>query len=260
MTLFENRLLHIIGILVSSVLIFGGCDSSNSDDDEGPNELEWDYASKGPNAWASLSPDFAACGSGSAQSPIDISVDPMDDLARWSFTYGSTRLDLILQDHHIQLNIRLGSSIMVDGIKHNLKFLKFKTPGEHSVHGVTHAAEVHFYHESTDGSIAIVAVMVAAGGVNKDLSSLLSQLPVMPDEGVVDPAFLVRPIDFVPDDRTFYQYDGSLSEPPCTEGVKWIIMRETIEFDESQIEFLNGITDDNSRPLQPLNGRVISQE
>lgn len=260
MILFDNRLLLVIGILVSSVLIYGGCDSSNSDDDEGSDKIEWDYASKGPNAWATLSPDFATCGSGSAQSPIDISLDPMDDLPRWSFTYVSTRLDLILQDHHIQLNIRPGSSIIVDGIKHNLKSLKFKTPGEHSVQGVTHVAEVHFNHESTDGDIAIVAVLVTAGGVNKDLSSLLSRLPVVPDEAVVDPAFLVRPIDFVPDGRTFYRYDGSLSEPPCTEGVKWIIMQETIEFSESQVEVLNAITGNNSRPVQPVNGRTIVQQ
>ena len=113
---------------------------------------------------------------------------------------------------------------------------------------------------STEGSIAIVAVMVTIGGVNKDLAPLLSRLPVVPDEAVVDPAFLVRPIDFVPDDRAFYRYDGSLSEPPCTEGVKWIIMKETIEFAESQIQILNDITGDNGRPIQPLNGRSITQE
>ncbi len=260
MKLFENRVLLVIGVLISSVLIFGGCDSSNSGDDGSPDEIEWNYGSKGPDVWATLSPDFAACGSGSAQSPIDISVDPVDDARLWSFTYGSSGLDMILKDHHIRLNIRSGSSIIVDGVKHNLIYLKFKTPGEHSVQGANGAAEVHFFHQSTDGGITIIAVLVTAGGVNKDLAPLLSRLPVVNDESVVDPTFFVRPIDFIPDDKSFYRYDGSLSEPPCTEGVKWIVLRNTIEFSEGQIEILNKLTGDNNRPIQPLNGRSIVQE
>jgi len=195
-----------------------------------------------------------------AQSPIDISVDPMDDLSNWLFTYVSSPLDMILQDHRIQLNIRPGSSIMVDGIKHNLKYLVFKTPGEHSLQGASRAAEVQFYHESTDGRIAIVAVMVTVGGVNKDLSPLITRLPIVPDNAVVDPAFLVLPLNFLPDRKKYFRYDGSLSEPPCTEGVKWIVMQDTIEFADSQIEALNALTSDNSRPIQSLNGRSVVQQ
>ena len=260
MTLFEIKMLPVIGLVISSVLIFAGCDSSESDVDTGMTEIEWNYASKGPNVWASLSANFTTCSTGSSQSPIDISLDPEDDLPIWSFAYVTSPLDMVLHDHHIQLNIRSGSSITVGGIRHSLKYLKFKTPGEHSVQGATRAAEVHLYHESTDGSIAIVAVTVTVGAVNTGLLQLLPLMPVVPDEAVVDPTVLIRPLDFIPDVHTFYRYDGSLSEPPCTEGVKWIVMKEAIEFSGSQIEILTRFTGDNIRPVQPLNGRSITHE
>lgn len=262
MKLYSNRWLITTMVIALLPVMLGACDSSSSDDDEQNQGLIWDYDTpgKGPADWASLSSEFAVCGSGSMQSPINILADPIEDAPDWQFDWRASTLKIVNDGVQVHFMYQRGSSINVDGVEHELTSIHVHAPGEHQYQGADYDGELHFVHESEAGDIAVVAVWVVAGIENKLFTPLLANIPILENEVFDDPSKFIRALDFLPEQRGFFRYDGSLSEPPCTEGVTWIVMRENIELSVAQLQSLNDILGTNNRPVQASNGRTVTQQ
>ena len=219
----------------------------------------WSYSgSAGPEYWGSLSPDFAVCSDGRMQSPIDI-VDAFpakgSDLI---FDYKPSPLKIVNNGHTVQVNYGPGSGLTVAGKPFQLLQFHFHAPSEHAIAGSRAPMEVHFVHGDADGSLAVVGVMMQAGGQNDPLASVFAN---MPEEAGPEAEIAETTIDasaMLPSEAGAYShYKGSLTTPPCSEGVNWFVMANAIEVSTEQIAKFEGISAPNSRPLQGLNDRLL---
>lgn len=262
MFFFSNKRVLVFILFVSISIILGACSSSSSDDTDDPVGLLWDYGSGslGPSNWASLSVDFALCGSGTQQSPIDILDDRIDDAPAWQFDWGASTLKMINDGRNIHVLYNPGSSIVDSGVEFELKSFHIHVSSEHYYQGNPFDGEIHFVHESSAGNFAVVAVWITEGTEHKDLPIILANMPIVDNETFDDPSTFVRARDYLPESGDYFRYDGSLSEPPCTESVTWVVLRQSIELSTNQLQFFENVLGENIRPLQPLNGRVVVQQ
>lgn len=246
---------------VLALSIVAGCDSNDDDpiDNNEPAEVEWNYDNKGPDRWMNLAAEFAICGSGSRQSPIDISLPPQDDIGGFTFAYTLTGLRVHNDSKTIHLLIDSGSSIDLGGVTYALTDIHFHTTSEHTLNGSSFGGEVHFVHENSSGELAYVAALILASEENKAVVSVLAELPSEPGEPIDIIGTVFDPFSFLPEVRTFYRYDGSLTTPPCTEGVKWIVLQNPLSMSAAQLAGMRSRLGLNFRPPQPLNGRTITQ-
>lgn len=256
-----NRRVIVLILTFSVVLSLGACSSSNSDDSDDPIALAWDYGagSLGPSNWASLQSSFALCGSGAEQSPIDILDDPIEDSPRWMFDWKASTLKITNDARNIHVIYDNGSSIDVSGVEYGLKSFHFHVTSEHLYQGNPFDGEIHFVHENSSGNVAVVAVWITEGTENKLFSIILANMPIVDDETFDDPTKFVRALEYLPESRNYFQYNGSLSEPPCTESVTWIVLQQPIELSFNQILSFRNVLGENVRPLQSLNGRIVVQ-
>ena len=247
--------------ILFSVVVIAGCDSNDSTPvEEGPAEISWDYGNKGPERWKNIDPSWAVCGSGELQSPIDISVPAASDIGNWTFNYSQSRLKILNDGNSIHLLTDGASSMELDGQPYKLKEIHFHTTSEHTIDGAGFPGEVHFEHEGPNGEVAYVAVMIQSAEENKALSDIFSEVPDKPGDAVDVFGFFYEPDVFLPTDRTFYRYVGSLTTPPCTEGITWVVMQKPLFMSSAQISGLRGIMGLNFRPTFPVNGRSITQD
>jgi carbonic anhydrase len=246
---------------VLTLLIAGGCDSSDTPVGGGddPVEPEWDYVNKGPDRWANIDPAWAICDSGQRQSPIDISVAVEPDIGNWAFNYEQSRLKMQNDSKTVHLFTDGASAMILDGQSYDLTEIHFHTTSEHTISGATFPGEVHLVHEGPNGEVAYVAVLVQAAAENKALTDILAEIPDEPGEEIDVFGFFYDPSVFLPDVHTFFRYDGSLSTPPCTENVTWVVMQNSLAMSSAQILGLRSVMGLNFRPTQPVNGRTISQ-
>lgn len=225
----------------------------------------------GPDDWCTLSTDYAACcGAGGQQSPIDIITSALQfdkRLPALRITEaGVTTLDVLNNGHTVQANVPNGAGTLeVDGTLYNLLQFHFHTPSEHSVNGQHAPIEMHLVHKTADGAkTAVIGVFVVPGKEHKELEKIWSNLPDQENEEIEVDAFHLRKI--LPGSNSSFRYGGSLTTPPCTEGVSWILFTTPVTMSGAQIEkfqdvfsgdeFPNG----NARPTQPLMGRIISTD
>lgn len=224
-----------------------------------------------PSNWGNLSVDFAACGEGTEQSPIAFD--------RESAVPGFTQLLLIsyadspLRVEHKETNfesfVEEGSStIRLGGTRYDLEQFHFHSTAEHVLDGERAALEWHFVHKSEDGETVVIGVFVEEGENFDELDPLIAALPEVAGTAIGD-SVGVQPIDIdslLPDDISSYRYAGSTTTPACSEGVSWVLLQESVEFSESQIEEIRetifGFNDgfDNNRPIAVRNGRVIETD
>lgn len=219
--------------------------------------VHWTYdaGEEGPAHWGDLSPDFAACSTGKKQSPVDLTAADQKDLANIVFHYQPTNIDIINNGHAIQVKYDAGSYIEVDGVQYVLQQFHFHAPSEHSINGKLADAEVHFVHKSKDGVLAVVGILINKGAENAPLQSFWSKLPEKKGPAqTLEGQFNAN--DVLPPTQTTFRYDGSLTTPPCTEGVKWIVMTEPITMSEAQLAaYTKLFHEGTNRPEQDLNGR-----
>ncbi|MGR3310783.1 MAG: carbonic anhydrase [Candidatus Brocadiales bacterium] len=222
-------------------------------------ETHWGYEGEaGPEAWGELSPDFALCSNGMNQSPIDISGAAKKNLTDIVFDYRLTTLDILNNGHTIQVNYDKGSSIVIDGTgRYKLKQFHFHAPSEHTVNGKHFAMEMHLVHQSDDGELAVVGVLIEDGIYNWSFIPVWDNLPAGSGEEHHLNNVMVNVKDLLPGNRLYYRYDGSLTTPPCTEGVKWFVLTTPIKLSESQVASFKAIVHNNNRPVQPLNNREV---
>lgn len=215
----------------------------------------WGYGfENGPATWAKLSDEFKTCGTGKNQSPINIEGKTGAGSIEVSFSYGAGPASVVNNGHTIQVNVAQGNSVTIDGNAYDLVQFHFHTPSENTFGGLYFPMETHLVHKDEAGNLAVVAVMIKFGA-----SSIIDELPTPAEAGqTVKAESDVNPAALLPKNREHYAFTGSLTTPPCSEGVKWIVMRDNIFASNKTIARMHAILGGNNRPVNPLNGRLIS--
>jgi len=218
----------------------------------------WSYEGKaGPLNWGRLDPAYKACSEGKEQSPIDIRGAHLDkSLKPIEFHYLAGGMTLVNTGHTVQVTPPAGSYILVDGVRYDLVQFHFHHPGEEAVNGKLPDMTLHLVHKSADGKIVVVAVRLNEGDPNAVLAGLWPHLPKT--VGATDKMTEeMSPAGLLPTDRGYWTYEGSLTAPPCTEGVRWFIFRQEVELSRDQLRAFGALYKVNSRLLQSTHGRKI---
>ena len=236
------------------------------DDDDGddaadatPTPVHWAYEGEaGPDNWGELSPDFAACAEGDEQSPIDLTPAEPQDLPDIVFDYEPSKLAIQNNGHTIQANYEPGSSISVGDESYELIQFHFHAHSEHTLDGESFPLEMHLVHRDDGGRLAVVGVMLEEGAANDAFEAVFENLPVEESEQAeaVDGA-TVDALQLLPTKKSYVAYQGSLTTPPCSEGVSWYVLSEPVKLSEDQIESFTEIFENNFRPTQPLGDREV---
>ena len=225
---------------------------------KGEHKTHWTYEGKeGPLNWAKLSPEFATCDTGRNQSPINIEETIHAAIKSLKVIQRFPAKDIFNNGHTVQVNFKEGNMLAIDNAAFQLKQVHFHAPSENTIHGKSYPLEAHFVHADSKGNLAVIGVMFTEGKANASLAKLWQQLPI--EEG--EPSLLTSrmlPSELMPDNKSYYRFSGSLTTPPCSEGVRWLLMKNSITASKEQIEaFKKAAHHDNNRPVQALNGRVI---
>jgi len=220
----------------------------------------WSYAGHGgPTHWAALEPEFASCKIGHAQSPIDIRTRTVERsaLPAIEFSYRPGAAKIVDNGHTIQVTPAAGDSITVGGHRYELVQFHFHKPSEESIDGRRRDMVAHLVHKDASGKLAVVAVLLQAGSTNPMVAALWNNLPAHKDaEGEIK-GVQVDPGDLLPKDRGYYTFEGSLTTPPCSEGVTWYVLKNPSQVSSGEVARFGRAYPMNARPVQPLNGRIV---
>lgn len=220
----------------------------------------WDYKSPhaGPAHWAELDPRFETCGQGGNQSPIDIRNAVKADLPALNVAYAAAEPTFVNNGHTIQVNLPPGQKLTVGDKQYELLQFHFHTPSEEAINGKRTAMVAHFVHRSDDGQLGVIAVLIQPGETNAAFAPVFRHLPREGEKITVDGLKLDLPA-LLPADKGYYSFAGSLTTPPCSEGVSWMVLKNPIHLGPEQINAFRRVFNANARPLQALNGRVIKE-
>ena len=219
----------------------------------------WNYAGDGgPRAWARLNPEFAQCARGRRQSPIDIQGGIKVQLEPVAFDYRRGPFRVIDTGRTVQVEVAPGSSIEVMGRRFELVQFHFHRPSEERVDGRAYDMVLHLVHKDLDGRLAVVAVLLERGNAQPVVQAVWNHLPLEQDDPVAVPAGL-DPSGLLPAERGYYTYMGSLTTPPCSEGVLWMVMKKPVAVSEAQIGIFARLYPMNARPIQAASGRLIKE-
>lgn len=250
--------IHKTALVAFSVSILGAFVASpiqSLADDETP---EWEYGgAANPTHWGELSNEFYQCEVGRDQSPINLSNAVDSSPASLSFNYQATPLDVVNNGHTVQVNYQPGSTVTIDGETYQLVQFHFHTPSEHQMAGEAAPMELHLVHKNDAGELAVIGVMLAATGTdNPEVSKIWQQIPEEGGENMVE-GQTVNALNLLPQNKTYFSYSGSLTTPPCSEGVSWTVLAEPVQVSERQVETFANLYPVNARPVQSVNGRQI---
>jgi carbonic anhydrase len=217
----------------------------------------WSYeGASGPEHWAELSPEYATCGKGQSQSPINIIHPLKAQLPPIEFHYLPSPLRLIDNGHTVQVNYTPGSYISVSGRKYELVQFHFHHPSEEEINGKRADLVIHLVHKDSEGQLAVVAVLLAQGASNPAIDTLARHLPDVKEQEM-SPGTTINAADFLPADRNYYTFAGSLTTPPCTEGVTWFVLRRRLTLSQQELATLARLYPHNARPVQPMHSRTV---
>jgi len=224
------------------------------------DELHWNYTGQeDPAHWGELADEYRMCSEGENQSPIDLVGDIDVDLPELQFNYISTLANDVYNGHTIQQDIEPGSFISVPemGWVYELKQFHFHSPSEHTVNGESFAMELHFVHANEAGALLVVGVLVRQGEANPVLAKMKSFMPAEEKMAGTVP-ISIEESNLLPPTRDYFYYNGSLTTPPCSEGVRWVVLKTPIEASEGQIAtFKARVGPANNRPVQSHNARMV---
>jgi carbonic anhydrase len=224
---------------------------------EAHTEAHWTYeGDTGPEHWGV---EYKDC-SGKAQSPIDIAGAAAEDLANIVFDYQPSKIKIQNNGHTVQVDYDPGSSIELDGTRYELAQFHFHAPSEHTIAGKAADAELHLVHKTADGKqLAVVGVLIENGAENPAFATVWENIPAEAGEAQAVAAE-VDAEAMLPAELTTYRYDGSLTTPPCTEGVEWNVMTTPIQMSEAQLAAFTALFEGNNRPVQALGERVLVED
>ena len=215
----------------------------------------WTYEGKeGPDHWGKLASEFSLCSTGSSQSPIDISESIDANLKPLKLLQKFPAKEIVQNNHVVQLNFKEGNIVAIDNMTFKLKQASFHTPSEHTIKGKSLPIEAQFLHTDSKGNTTIVAVLFKEGKANSGLAKIIKQLPKEGDKPAILKTRLLAS-EMMPNNQDYYRFSGSLTTPPCSEGVRWILIKTPMTASAEQIEALS--TQNNNRPTQALNARII---
>lgn len=225
----------------------------------------WSYeGATGAAHWGALDPQYAACNAGKEQSPIDIRNAAKAGLPALRFEYQSGPLKYLIDNGYtIRVNYHdapaSGSFLVVGDKRYHLTQFHFHRPSEEYIQGKPYEMEVHFMHEAGDGKVAGVAVLLKAGRANATIQRIWEHMPTTQGKEEWIPGVEVDPARLLPSDTAYYMYMGSLTAPPCSEGVAWFVLKTPVEISPAQIAAFAKLYPHDVRPLQPLNGRIVKE-
>ncbi len=219
----------------------------------------WAYQGEhGPNAWAALNPEFAKCGTGTRQSPIDIRGGIPVELEPVQFDYRPTGFAVVDNGHTVQVNVGAGNAIQVMGRRYDLLQFHFHRPSEERINGRQFDMVAHLVHKDPEGRLAVVAVLLDRGSALPLVQTVWNNLPL--EKGEELPASAALDLNqLLPQDKRYYTYMGSLTTPPCSEGVLWMVMQQPVNLSPQQIDIFARLYPMNARPIQQAAGRLIKQ-
>jgi carbonic anhydrase len=218
----------------------------------------WGYEGEsGPQNWGKLSPENVMCETGRNQAPINIAgaLHASPKLLQPKYPAGSR--EIVNNGHTVQVDFEPGNTVVVDNVKFTLKQMHFHAPSENQIAGRSFPMEAHFVHADAQGNLLVVALMFQEGQANRALAKVWTAMPKT--EGPASPLpNVVTPAAFMPKSMSYYRFSGSLTTPPCSEGVRWLVLKTPVSAAKTQIAaFEHAIGHHNNRPVQPLNGRVV---
>ncbi|MBN1684011.1 MAG: oxidative damage protection protein [Gammaproteobacteria bacterium] len=222
----------------------------------------WDYSKeKGPNCWGDLSDEFKLCKMGEKQSPINIKNAKEDIQNHLEIFYKKFPLKIKYNEHslYVHFDEKSDEHIIFNQEKYNLIQLHFHAPSEHWLKDKVFPMEVHFVHKSTENKLLVIGVFIDEGEQSDYLEKLFKHIPFKKGEKSFDYQGALNPIELIPSEKTFYYYSGSLTTPPCSEEVNWIVMDQPITASKAQIKtFKEKVIDKNIRPVQEIYDRKIT--
>jgi carbonic anhydrase len=222
------------------------------------SHAHWGYVgAEGPTHWGDLSPEYQACKVGQQQSPVNLQGVIKAEQPSLQVAYNDLPLRILNNGHTIQVNAEPGSQITLDGTVFKLIQFHFHHPSEHSLTNKTYPMELHLVHKNSEGALAVLAIFLQAGKENDVLKPVWAALPAKPQPEKVVPAAKVAIAKLLPVGRERYEYFGSLTTPPCSEGVTWVVFHDPIEVSQSQVDQFQRIFALNARPTQALNHRFL---
>ncbi len=240
----------LIALMLISTYAVTGCSDYHA---------PWSYDGKdGPTHWGKLDTAYQMCGIGENQSPINIMDTTEASLSPLDVNYKAGVTSILNNGHTVQVNYRPDSTLRMDRTEFMLKQFHFHSPSENKINGVSYPMEIHLVHASKEGELAVVAVMVESGSSNPLIEALWKKMPE--DKG--DKNSLGKQAlnisDLLPRNLSYYRFNGSLTTPPCSEGVRWYVLKTPVSMSEKQIEaFEHVMHHANNRPTQPLNARAV---
>jgi len=244
-----------VGLVLSASLCAGGFARASGD-----AVPHWAYGGKhaDPSHWGALAPEFEACAKGHAQSPVDIRSAVKADLPALQFGYSPADPVIVNNGHTVQVNLPPGQRLLIGEHSFELAQFHFHTPSEEEIHGKRAAMEAHFVHRDADGHLAVVSVLLQSGRPNKAYAPVFDHLP-RPGEKITVDGLRLDLAKLLPERTGYYRFQGSLTTPPCSEGVQWIVLKQPVHLGAAQIAAFRKLFKRNARPVQPLNGRVIEE-
>jgi len=223
------------------------------------SNVHWSHheGENGPENWKNLCDGFSDCGK-SSQSPINIvtsTISKVDTLEAIKFNYGKSGVEIINNGHTVQFNITGDNYITINGTVYKLLQFHYHTKSEHTINGNYYPIEVHFVHKNSDTNYAVVSMLFQEGKSNELLENYLNKFPS--SKGTFKSEEMIDLLNLFPINKSYYNYKGSLTTPPCSEVVNWYVLKTPITASKQQIKLFSKILNNNYRPVQPLNSRTI---
>ncbi|SFD76696.1 carbonic anhydrase [Massilia yuzhufengensis] len=223
------------------------------------NGTHWSYEGEyGPANWSNINAAWAKCGTGNRQSPIDLRDGMKVDLEQITFDYHPTSFSEVDNGHTIQVTVGGGNFLTVGNQAYELQQFHFHRPSEERINGKGTEMVIHFVHRSFEGKLLVLAVLLERGRANSLIQTVWNNLPLEKKQAV-SPSILIDPNEALPEKREYFTYMGSLTEPPCTEDVLWIVMKQTMQASPAQMALFSRLYPLNARPVQQSNGRMIKE-
>ncbi len=225
-----------------------------------PHNVYWAYeGAGGPAHWGGIKQAYKACSTGHSQSPINIESAEPGRLAPLGIHYKVSLIEMVNNGHTVQANYGKGSYITLGTERYDLLQFHFHTPSEHRIAGRSFPMEIHFVHSNKRGHLAVIGVLATFGDYNLAAREIWDRLPARAHTKSADTRALINARDLLPSETRYFRYNGSLTTPPCSEKVNWVVLQEPVHFSNGQIAKLHRIIGRNARPAQARNSRYLLQ-
>ena len=258
MTQNSNLLWPLIVLGLGLIAACGPKPDADKKAEAGPAIIHWTYEGEGgPEQWSQLGGPSKICGPGLRQSPIDVVAPTRTQGPQLAFNYMPAAVSIQNQGHSVLLTPNKAGGIDCDGVTYTLKEIQLHTPSEHALSGHKSAFEVQFYHQDSKGHVLAVAVLSDVGNADPMLASVMAYVPPTPGPKTLLPDLLINARDLMPVNEDFIAYSGSLTRPPCSEGVTWLVFTQKLTLSPEQVGTLGRAVGANARPLQERHDRDL---